>query len=43
MQIEKTETGATLTFAHPGGGKVSLELDCGELRRLKENLEEVLS
>jgi methylmalonyl-CoA/ethylmalonyl-CoA epimerase len=38
-QVEKTETGATLIFAHPGGGKVSLKLDRGELKKLMESLE----
>ena len=39
-QVEKTETGAALTFAHPGGGKVSLKLDRGELKKLMESLEQ---
>jgi methylmalonyl-CoA/ethylmalonyl-CoA epimerase len=39
-QVEKTETGAILTFAHPGGGKVSLKLDRGELKKLMESLEQ---
>jgi methylmalonyl-CoA/ethylmalonyl-CoA epimerase len=39
-QVEKTETGATLTLAHPGGGKVSLEMDQGELKKLAAALEE---
>lgn len=38
-QVEKTEAGATLTVAHPGGGKVSLELDREELVKLLEALE----
>jgi len=41
-QVEKTETGASLTFAHPGGGKVSLELDRRELKQLMAKLEEAL-
>jgi methylmalonyl-CoA/ethylmalonyl-CoA epimerase len=39
-QVEKTETGAILTFAHPGGGKVSLKLDRGELKKMLESLEQ---
>jgi methylmalonyl-CoA/ethylmalonyl-CoA epimerase len=38
-QVEKREAGATLTVAHPGGGKVSLELDREELVKLLEALE----
>ncbi len=38
-QVEKTEAGATLTVAHPGGGKASLELDREELAKLLEALE----
>ena len=41
-QVEKTGTGATLIFAHPGGGKVPLELDRGELTQLKAALERAL-
>jgi methylmalonyl-CoA/ethylmalonyl-CoA epimerase len=39
-QVEKTEAGATLTFAHIGGGKISLTLDRGELKKLMESLEQ---
>jgi hypothetical protein len=39
-QVEKTETGATLTFSHPGGGKVSLDLDRKELKELAASLEQ---
>ena len=39
-EVKKTETGATLTFAHPGGGKVSLNLDRGELKKLMESLKQ---
>jgi len=42
-QVEKTQTGATLTFAHPGGGKVSLELDRAQLTQLMATLENALS
>jgi len=39
-QVEKHEAGATLTLAHPGGGKVSLDLDRGELKKLAAALEQ---
>jgi methylmalonyl-CoA/ethylmalonyl-CoA epimerase len=39
-QVEKTETGATLTFAHPGGGKVSLSMDLVELKTLIDSLQQ---
>jgi methylmalonyl-CoA/ethylmalonyl-CoA epimerase len=39
-QVEKTETGATLIFAHPGGGKVSLDLNRGDLKQLIASLEQ---
>jgi len=42
-QVEKTPTGATLVFAHPGGGKVSLEMDRGELSQLMAAVENALS
>ncbi|HOC59174.1 MAG: VOC family protein [Syntrophaceae bacterium] len=42
-QLEKTETGAHLVFAHPGGGKAMLHLDRIQLEKLKEDLENVLS
>ena len=38
-QVEKTEAGATLSFAHPGGGRVSLDLNHGELKKLMASLE----
>ena len=38
-QVEKTGTGAILIFAHPGGGKVFLDLDRGELKKLLASLE----
>jgi methylmalonyl-CoA/ethylmalonyl-CoA epimerase len=41
-QVEKTETGATLIFAHPGGGKVSLDLNCGELKKLVASIEQAV-
>jgi len=42
-QVEKTEIGAALTCSHPGGGKVRLELDRGELKQLMEDLEKTLN
>ncbi len=39
-QVEKTEAGVTLTVAHPGGGKVSMEMDREELVKLLEALEQ---
>lgn len=41
-QVEKTQTGATLTFAHPGGGKVALEMDRKALQQLTTALENAL-
>jgi methylmalonyl-CoA/ethylmalonyl-CoA epimerase len=37
-QVQKTESGASLSFAHPGGGKVSLDLDSAELKQLMTSL-----
>jgi methylmalonyl-CoA/ethylmalonyl-CoA epimerase len=37
-QVERTETGATLVFSHPGGGKVALDLDREELKQLAMEL-----
>jgi len=42
-QVDRTENGAILTFAHPGGGKVSLNLNREELQKLAESLQEVSS
>ncbi len=39
-QVQKTQNGATITFAHPGGGKVSLKMDRRELKKLIESLEQ---
>jgi methylmalonyl-CoA/ethylmalonyl-CoA epimerase len=39
-QVDKTETGVTLIFAHPGGGKVFLDLGRGELKKLAASLEQ---
>lgn len=41
-QVEKTDTGTTLICAHPGGGKVRLELDRVELKQLLEELEKTV-
>ena len=38
--VEKTEAGAILTFTHPGGGKVSLKLNRGELKKMLKSLEQ---
>lgn len=37
-QVEKTEDGASLVFAHPGGGKVFLKFNRQELRNLLAEL-----
>lgn len=42
-QVEKINTGASLIVAHPGGGKVSLNLDREELEQLIASLEQVAS
>jgi len=42
-QVEKTETGSTITFSHPGGGKVTLELDRGELKQLMAELQKTIT
>lgn len=42
-QIEKTESGAILRFSHPGGGKVALELDHEELKKLMNELEQTIA
>jgi methylmalonyl-CoA/ethylmalonyl-CoA epimerase len=39
-QVEKTEAGANIAFAHPGGGKVSLKLNRGELKKMVKSLEQ---
>jgi methylmalonyl-CoA/ethylmalonyl-CoA epimerase len=38
-QVERTETGATVSLAHPGGGRVRLDLDREELKKLAAALE----
>jgi len=40
-QVEKTPEGASLAFAHPGGGKVFLKFNRQELRRLLAELASV--
>lgn len=42
-QVDRTENGVTLTFAHPGGGKVSLNLNREELQQLTASLQEASS
>lgn len=42
-RIQKTGTGAALIFAHPGGGKVSLELDREDLTELAAELNKMLA
>ena len=41
-EMERTETGATLSFAHPGGGKVRLEFTRDEMRDLSNAIGELL-
>jgi methylmalonyl-CoA/ethylmalonyl-CoA epimerase len=41
-QVQKTKTGATLSIAHPGGGKVSLHMDSEEVKNLAAALEKGL-
>ena len=41
-QIEKTQTGAILKLSHPGGGKVTLDLNREELKKLMASLEKAL-
>ncbi|MBU0986359.1 MAG: VOC family protein [Proteobacteria bacterium] len=38
--LEKTETGCTLSVAHPGGGKVKLELTAAQIRQLIQELDQ---
>ena len=42
-QIQKTPDGATLSFAHPGGGTAPIDLTADEMRRLSEQLRELLA
>ena len=41
--VEKTETGATFTFSHPGGGTVALDLNRTELQQLMDSLHDVIA
>lgn len=41
-QVEKTPSGATLTIAHPGGGKASIGLDKEELAKLSAQLQQAI-
>lgn len=41
-QVEKTETGAAVTIAHPGGGKATLELNHDQLKQLTADLKKAL-
>jgi hypothetical protein len=38
--VEKKEKGCTLSFIHPGGGKVKLELTPEEMKKLMHELEQ---
>jgi methylmalonyl-CoA/ethylmalonyl-CoA epimerase len=40
--VEKSEKGTTLKLAHPGGGKVSIDLDRDEVKMLLNDLKESL-
>ncbi len=42
-QVSGSENGGAISFAHPGGGKVSIDLDRNELIQLKDDLEKILS
>ena len=42
-QVEKTKTGASVILAHPGGGKVSLDLKTEELKELAAALTQAAS
>ena len=42
-QVKKTETGATLTFSHPGGATVTLDLSRTELKQLMASLHGVIA
>ncbi len=41
-RVEATETGAAITFAHPGGGKVSVEMDRREVTQMISALQDAL-
>lgn len=40
-EAEKAEEGCSLRFAHPGGGKVSVELTTAEIKQLVDDLEQL--
>jgi methylmalonyl-CoA/ethylmalonyl-CoA epimerase len=40
--VEKSDSGANLTFAHPGGGKVTIELSASEVESLIDDLKKTL-
>ena len=40
--VQKSDTGGTLTLAHPGGGTVNVDLDPDEVRALIQDLEGLL-
>ena len=42
-RIDRTEAGATLIFSHPGGGKVTLDMDREELKQLLTSIDNVLA
>ncbi len=42
-RVEKSQTGAAVTFSHPGGGKMTLDLDREELKRLAADLKKVIA
>ncbi len=41
--LEKSDSGCTLTIAHPGGGKKSVALSFEDARRLSEKINEILA
>jgi len=41
-EVSKNFNGCSLVFAHPGGGKVTMDLDKQEIRTLIQDLQEVL-
>ena len=42
-QVEKTDDGANLTFAHPGGGKTAIRLNHRELAQLTADLQQAMA
>jgi len=41
LSVKKSENGCTLTFAHPGGGKVDLKLTKTDIKKLISDLEQL--